>query len=310
MLNALKSRRLWAGAAVIAVLGFLLAVGVNQGVRAFVVLPEDAELPDAPSIADGGDGEARPDRRPIQRKPTKASYKDPIVKRSIFDSTKVGLEVEDEEVEYDGSEGVASDMAVTLLATLVATDPQFSSALISESGKGSKAFGFAEGDGLFGEAEVVRIEQRRVIIIRDGRTEYIEMEGDNRVADRGGKKPKKSQGDDDDRITKEGDKIIVERALVDDALANVESLATKIRVVPHKGSDGEVDGYRLSAIRRGSLFDKLGIKNGDVVHAVNGLPLTSMEGAMSAFQSLQSEDEFSFDVTRRNKKSTFEYEIR
>jgi len=80
--------------------------------------------------------------------------------------------------------------------------------------------------------------------------------------------------------------------------------------VPHKGSDGEVDGYRLSAIRRGSLFDKLGIKNGDVVHAVNGLPLTNMEGAMSAFQSLQSEDEFSFDVTRRNKKSTFEYEIR
>ena len=42
MLNALKSRRLWTGAAVIAVLGFLLAVGVNQGVRAFVVLPEDA----------------------------------------------------------------------------------------------------------------------------------------------------------------------------------------------------------------------------------------------------------------------------
>lgn len=308
MFNALKSKRLWTGAAIIAAVAFLLAVGANQAVRVLLVLPDDAEMPDAPLVADLGDGETeRPDHRPSNRKPTKSSYKDPIVKRSIFDSTKVGLEIVDDEVTYDGSEGVATDMDVVLLATLVAKTAEYSSALISETGKGSKAYGFAEGDTLFGEAEIVRIEQRRVIIIRDGRTEYIEMDGEKEVA-RGGKKTKKT--DDEEGITKDGEKIIVERALVDDALANVESLATKIRVVPHKGSDGSVDGYRLSAIRRGSLFDKLGIKNGDVVHAVNGMPLTSMDGAMSAFQSLQSEAEFTFDVTRRNKKSTFEYEIR
>ena len=30
---------------------------------------------------------------------------------------------------------------------------------------------------------------------------------------------------------------------MDEALANVETLATKLRVVPHKGADGAVDGY-------------------------------------------------------------------
>ena len=304
MLQLLKSRGTWTGAAVIAVLAFFLAVGTNQIIRGVLVLPDDAEVP---SVSPGGgkttdDG----DRPTLARTPEKPDYKDPIVKRSIFDSTKVGMETEDEGVEFDPSGGVVTDWDdLVLLATLVARNPGFSSALLADGSK-STAYGFAEGDELFGQAEIIRIEQRRVVFLRDGRTEYVEMSGDKKVA----KSRKTSKKTDDEGITKEGDKIIVERSLVEDALANVESLATKIRVVPHKGSDGQVDGYRLSAIRRGSLFDKLGIKNGDVVHAVNGMPLTSMDGAMSAFQSLQSDDDFNFEVTRRNKKQTFEYEIR
>ena len=46
------------------------------------------------------------------------------------------------------------------------------------------------------------------------------------------------------------------------------------------------------------------------MHAVNGMPLTSTDGAFSAYQTLQSESAFSFDVTRRNQRSTFSYEIR
>ena len=52
------------------------------------------------------------------------------------------------------------------------------------------------------------------------------------------------------------------------------------------------------------------VKNGDIVHAVNGMPLTSADGAMSAYQALMSESNFTFDVTRRNQKKTFNYEIR
>ena len=312
MFTLLKSRRTWATAAVVAVLSFLLAVGTNQGIRTLLVLPDDADLPDLSGVDGDGDGDSpRANTRPTTKRPPKKSdYKDPIVKRSLFDSTKVGLDIDDEgdgEIDPDG--GVASDMDAVLLATLVSRDPNYSSALITESGKGSRALGFKEGDELFGQAKIIRIEQRRVIILRDGNTEYIDMSSEKEVAKTATRSTKKG-GDDEEGIEKEGDKIIVDRALVDDALQNVESLATKIRVVPHKGGDGEIDGYRLSAIRRGSLFDKLGIKNGDVVHQVNGMPLTSMEGAMGAFQTLQSESEFTFEVTRRNKKQTFEYEIR
>ena len=58
------------------------------------------------------------------------------------------------------------------------------------------------------------------------------------------------------------------------------------------------------------FLDKLGIKNGDIVHGVNGAGLTSTSGAMGAFQALQSESNFSFDLTRRRQKVSMDYEIR
>ena len=87
-------------------------------------------------------------------------------------------------------------------------------------------------------------------------------------------------------------------------------LYSQIRVVPHKDSNGEIDGYRLSGIRRRSFFYKLGVKNGDIVHSVNGQSLTSMSSAMDAYNSLSNEQSFSFEITRRNQRQTFEYEIR
>ena len=82
------------------------------------------------------------------------------------------------------------------------------------------------------------------------------------------------------------------------------------RALLHRGPDGQFDGYRMSAIRRDTLPDKLGIKNGDIVHEVNGYPLNSSSGAMTAFQSLQSESSFQFDISRRNNRRTIKYDVR
>jgi predicted RNase H-like nuclease (RuvC/YqgF family) len=61
-----------------------------------------------------------------------------------------------------------------------------------------------------------------------------------------------------------------------------QDIPTLLRAIPHKGQDGTVDGLRLSAIRRESIFEKLGFKNGDVVHAWK----------KAAWQKLSSVEEF------------------
>lgn len=306
MIELLKSKRVWGGAAALAVLSFLLAFGLNQGLALYVLpLPEGAELPSETTVASTESSSSS--RRSSSRPRSATTYKKPVMERNIFDSTSLNVQASSGDEEVGGK----TDLRVTLIATMVATPEQYSSALIADDGRESTALAYNIGQVLLGEAEIIGIEQKRVILKRNtGEIEYLAIDEDAAPAPRKRGGTKTDDEDEEDGISKDGETIIVERAVVDEALANVDQLASKIRVVPHKGADGEIDGYRLSAIRRGSLFDKLGIKNGDVVHGVNGMPLTSADGAFSAFQTLQSESGFTFDVTRRGQRSEHKYEIR
>ncbi|MFZ5481032.1 MAG: type II secretion system protein GspC [Myxococcota bacterium] len=320
---AATRRRALIAMAAISLLGFLLGALVNVGLARVLAVPEDVDVPefveaspeDVPGeerrgpapILDGGEdagevadaGDARPSR---PRGLSKKAYADVIVRRNIFDSTAV----------YDPSAGgeqgdgsCKSSGDVRLLATIVAEVPAWSSALISiGGGKEAKAEGYVIGDEIGGEGRITAIDQKKVCT--DGGS-CICIGGE--VAKAGSAAT--TEGAGEGGVSKTGDnKFQVDQSVIDDAMNNFETLAGQIRVVPHKDSSGNVDGYRLSAIRRGSLFDKLGIKNGDIVHAVNGQPLTSTEGALSTYQTLKNERSFSFELTRRNQRQTLEYEVR
>ena len=240
---------------------------------------------------------------------SKRSFVDPILKRNIFDSTKVGQESATED---GGDAGAKSALPVTLIATIVSDPEQFSSCLIGEEKGEGGALGYGIGDMVLGEATIHRIEQRRVILKRtDGELEYLEMDGADAVQPPSAKAAKASKNGKWDGVEKASEtKFTIDQETFDKILENPDKLAGQIRAVPHTDESGKVDGYRLSGIRRSSLFRKLGIKNGDVVHSVNGNGLTTMSSALSAFESLQNERNFNFEVTSRKKKKTYEYEVR
>ena len=47
--------------------------------------------------------------------------------------------------------------------------------------------------------------------------------------------------------------------------------------------------YRISAVRGGGLLDSCGLRNGDVVHTINGTAVDSMEAAMAVVKRLEGE---------------------
>jgi len=101
----------------------------------------------------------------------------------------------------------------------------------------------------------------------------------------------------------------VDRAEVDKAMENLNQLFTQIRAVPHF-QDGKAAGFRLFAIRRDSIFEKLGLKNGDIITGINGNELTDPARAMSLLQELRSEGNVSVGINRNRAPSTMSYEIR
>ncbi len=74
-------------------------------------------------------------------------------------------------------------------------------------------------------------------------------------------------------------------------------------VVPH-WADGDIDGFKLFAIRRSGSLRALGLENNDVVLSLNGFPLAPSEGATpwrEWLSELTAAEEFTVGVRRRGE---------
>lgn len=102
---------------------------------------------------------------------------------------------------------------------------------------------------------------------------------------------------------------LIDSREIEQASANMSQLMTQIRVVPNF-TDGQPDGFKVFAIRPGSLFSKIGLQNGDVLKRINGIELVGPEQGFQAYQALKGETSIQIDLVRRNENKTFSYEIR
>lgn len=101
----------------------------------------------------------------------------------------------------------------------------------------------------------------------------------------------------------------VDRALVDQLMENPTSTMRRVRVRPHSRG-GEITGFRLSRIRGSSIWSKLGLRNGDVVHSINGIEITSADRALSAYTKLRSTDHLTVTISRSGNKQALDFDIR
>lgn len=100
----------------------------------------------------------------------------------------------------------------------------------------------------------------------------------------------------------------VRRSVLDAVLADARWMMSSVRIVPHL-HEGKSDGFKLFAIRPGSFWDRLGFKNGDTVHDLDGTPLTSPETALQAYTRIRGAKRITVRVTRRGTPLTLSYRI-
>jgi len=104
-------------------------------------------------------------------------------------------------------------------------------------------------------------------------------------------------------------RYVLDRREVNDATDNLPTLLTKARIVPHF-SEGKPDGFRVFAIHKDSLYAKIGLQNGDIVHRVNNIEIKDPQNFLQIFEQLKDEPNVVVDLVRNNKNETFSYEIR
>lgn len=177
-------------------------------------------------------------------------------------------------------------------------------ALIARGGKKEEVY--RVGDRVQG-AEIVRIETRRVILLRNGVTEALNLEVKQLEGGRsalGG-----SGGAAGEGIRKTGKhQRTVPRETLDRELGNLPKLLQQAKAVPHS-RNGEQVGFRVVNIQSGSVFEELGVKEGDVIRSVNGTPIRTPQEALKTYQKLRTADRFRLDVLRDGQQVTLNYSV-
>jgi len=72
----------------------------------------------------------------------------------------------------------------------------------------------------------------------------------------------------------------------------------------------KITGFRIDYIKKGSAFDKLGLKRGDIIKMVNNEPLTSYAQAFKIYNNINKYDYITITVLRNGLEKDFDYEIR
>ena len=96
---------------------------------------------------------------------------------------------------------------------------------------------------------------------------------------------------------------VIKSSLVDQVLLNPMAIAKSARIVPAM-KNGQPEGFKLYAIRVGSLWARIGLANGDTLRTINGFALDSADKALEVYTKLREATSFELELVRRGAPLT------
>jgi general secretion pathway protein C len=104
-------------------------------------------------------------------------------------------------------------------------------------------------------------------------------------------------------------RFLVNREDVSSSVGNINQFMTQARIKPNFVA-GRPSGFSVSEIQGGSLMEKLGLQNNDVVKRVNGQAIDKPEDVFQAYSQLQRDANIELEIERGGKREILRYEIR
>ena len=236
------------------------------------------------------------------RRPPLSDYR-AITERNIFGS----LESTSEEIkpsEYENLEPTSLKLA---LVAIVEGSDENAAAVIEETDKRRQEL-YRLGESVK-DATLKAILEGKVVLSVDGKDEILTMEEPSsrqssssstvrgsRTSSRAVTPQRRSAG-----VTR-----TIRRSDIQKSLEDVSGLLGQARIVSAPSNDG----FALSNIKSGSLFAKMGLRNGDIVQGVDDRPITGTEDVVSFYEELGSASNIKLDIIRSGREMSLPFRIR
>jgi general secretion pathway protein C len=270
----------WTANSVLFAIGCLLAADTANEVIAAVLLPTASPEVAAPSVAP-----------PTPPRVRSWAEREIILTRNLFHSSLVAPALTAAQLEEDLEK---SRLPVTLLGTFAASDPDLSRATLQDKEK-NETLVVGVGDQIKNVALVTRIERRRVVLTENGAPRELtigeEENGQPSIQRAGPARRRAAQAPV--RQTPSG--MAVSREVIESSMRDPSELLSQARVLP-KFEQGQMVGLQVNGIKPGSLFQEIGLQEGDVITQFNGIAINSPDQSAKIFSELANAAEFNVVV--------------
>jgi len=102
--------------------------------------------------------------------------------------------------------------------------------------------------------------------------------------------------------------MIVDREMVSDAMGDIGELMKQVRIRPYF-EEGQPSGLSLTGIRPNSIFRKMGLRSGDVLQAVDGEEIRSVDDVVRLYEKIGSTDGITLQIKRRGRVQDINFQI-
>ena len=193
-------------------------------------------------------------------------------------------------------------LRLTLRGLFAAQDPEQALAIVADPGGDEKAYRI--GDPLPGGAELREIHADRVILSRAGRYETLRLPQEDPID--GVSREPTSRPAAGGAVSEDPGALLQQHR--ETLRTNPQSLISLVRPMPVQ-ENGQLVGFRLLPGQDPSFLNKLGLRAGDIVTAINGLALDNPANGMQALQALQDETSLNLEIRRGQQNMTLNFDV-
>ena len=109
-------------------------------------------------------------------------------------------------------------------------------------------------------------------------------------------------------VTDMGDHKVIDRSLLEHYANNMDDIYKNIGITEVK-KGRNLEGFRLTFVRKDSPFAKLGVRRDDVIQEINGQAITSYNAAFEVYKNIKNVENLSLKIKRGKEEMELEYEI-
>jgi general secretion pathway protein C len=248
-----------------------------------------------------------PDEGVHHKKSTDMMHYSPILEKNPF-----GPPMKLHPIAITGQQEVQFSSPTSLVLVGTAVGPAHLGFAIFEDKAQSPPKGhevFAIGDHVYNYGILKKVERSSVDLEGASSTFTIELEEDE-VAPVSASQSRIDRDEQNSFARQIGEKeYIVDSRKVQQSLENPEKILTDARLLPNI-RDGKHEGFIISEVVPGGMYQSLGLRNGDILLRINGLEISNPEVAIKAMSALQGMNSVNLDIIRNGKNMSMNYKMR